>query len=598
MLLFIQISHIDIVSLQKLSLETLFKISELLQVPVLELIKKQNIYNMTEQELQQYLLSKYPKENEECEWKEFKNMKNDFNGKEKDDVISYVSALSNMEGGHLVIGVVDNTLEIVGTNTYNYDRQKAKLRMTDLCANLPSEGLLVEEFITDDSHKTVWVIHIPKHMKRRPVYAHSKAWQRLDDSLVELTDSRLNVILDEQDSAYDWTVQAIADATIDDLDPDAIMLAREGYKQRYPKFAKECDSWSDKVFLDKACLTIDGKITKATLLLVGKEEKAHKLNHIAQIVWKCFQDGQTFGDIYTIPFIRTTSKLLNRIRNYRFKIYPKNSLIPAEVWKYDTESILEGLHNSIAHQRYESDARIIVTEDKDKLTFQNDGYFFEGNYSQYITGEKTPRHYRNPALVKAMVNIKMIDTQGYGIHKMFVSQKERYLPMPDYEKSTATEVVLTLPGTIIDENYSLLLLENRNMSLTDAVLLDSVQKGKRISPEAIAMLRKRKLIEGRLPHIFIAKDIAQVTDQKIEYSKHKGLDDKKCEALLLDSLKDHGSLTKPEIVRLLWDVLPDQLDDKQKEYKINNLLRKLRKEGKISNTTIAGNKSTWALVKG
>ena len=75
-------------------------------------------------------------------------------------------------------------------------------------------------------------------------------------------------------------------------------------------------------------------------------------------------------------------------------------------------------------------------------------------------------------------------------------------------------------------------------------------------------------------------------------------DNGKCEALLLDSLKDHGSLTKPEIVRLLWDVLPDQLDDKQKEYKINNLLRKLRKEGKISNTTIAGNKSTWALVNG
>lgn len=343
---------------------------------------------MTEQELQQYLLSKYPMENEGCEWKEFKNIKNDFNGKEKDDVISYVSALSNMEGGHLVIGVVDKTLEIVGTNTYNYDVQKARLRMTDLCANLPSEGLLVEEFITEDSHKTVWVIHVPKHMKRRPVYAHSKAWQRLDDSLVELTDSRLNVILDEQNSAFDWTAQIVANATIDDLDSDAIKLAREGYKQRYPKFAKECDSWKDEVFLDKACLTIDGKITNTTLLLVGKEEKAHKLNHIAQIVWKCFQDGQTFGDIYTIPFIRTTSELLNRIRNYRFKIYPKNSLIPAEVWKYDTESILEGLHNSIAHQKYESGARIIVTEDKDKLTFQNDGYFYEGNYSQYITGEK------------------------------------------------------------------------------------------------------------------------------------------------------------------------------------------------------------------
>ncbi|MCI6448217.1 MAG: hypothetical protein MSA39_06930 [Prevotella sp.] len=120
-----------------------------------------------------------------------------------------------MEGGHWVIGVVDNTLEIIGTNTYNYDRQKANLK--------------------------------------------------------NLTDSRLNVILDEQDYAYDWTAQVIKDATIDDLDSDAIILAREGYKQRYPKFAKECDSWSDKLFLDKACLTIDGKITKATLLLVGKD---------------------------------------------------------------------------------------------------------------------------------------------------------------------------------------------------------------------------------------------------------------------------------------------------------------------------------------
>lgn len=551
---------------------------------------------MKEQELQQYLLSKYPKEDAGCKWKEFKNLKNDFNGKEKDDVISYVSALSNMEGGHLVIGVVDKTLDIVGTDTYNYDVQKARLRMTNLCANLPSEGLLVEEFVTDDTHKTVWVIHVPKHMRRRPVYAHSKAWQRLDDSLVGLEQSRLEAILDEQELPYDWSAQVIEEATIDDLDADAIQLARDGYKQRYPKFATECDTWTDKIFLDKASLTIDGKITRATLLLVGKEEKVHKLHHIAQIVWKCFQDGQTFGDIYTIPFIRSTSELLNRIRNYRFKIYPKNSLIPAEVWKYDTESILEGLHNSIAHQRYESGARIVVTEDKDKLTFQNEGSFYEGTYYQYITGEKTPKSYRNPALVKAMVNIKMIDTQGYGIHKMFVSQKERYLPMPDYDKSSATEVVLTLPGTVIDENYSLLLLENRNLSLTDAVLLDSVQKGKRIPSEAVAMLRKRKLIEGRLPHIFIAKDIAQVTDKKIEYSKHKGLNDKKCEALLLDSLRDHGSLTKTEIVKLLWDVLPDQLDDKQREYKINNLLRKFRVKGLIRNTTVEGNKSTWALV--
>ena len=64
---------------------------------------------MTEFELQQYLLRKYPQENARCEWKEFKNLKNSFCGDEKDDVISYVSAIANMEGGHLVIGVKDKT---------------------------------------------------------------------------------------------------------------------------------------------------------------------------------------------------------------------------------------------------------------------------------------------------------------------------------------------------------------------------------------------------------------------------------------------------------------------------------------------------------
>ena len=42
------------------------------------------IRNMTELELQQYLLREYPQENARCEWKEFKNLKNSFCGDEKD----------------------------------------------------------------------------------------------------------------------------------------------------------------------------------------------------------------------------------------------------------------------------------------------------------------------------------------------------------------------------------------------------------------------------------------------------------------------------------------------------------------------------------
>ena len=202
---------------------------------------------MLELELQQYLLREYPQENARCEWKEFKNLKNSFCGDEKDDVISYVSAIANMEGGFLVIGVHDKTLEIVGTDTYNYDRQKAILRLTDRCANLSSEGLDIEEFITDDTKKKVWVISIPKHRPKLPVYAHDKAWQRIEDSLVELTSERLNAILEETSPTYDWSAETITEATIDDLDSIALQKAREEYKSVHPRLAEEVDAWSDMV---------------------------------------------------------------------------------------------------------------------------------------------------------------------------------------------------------------------------------------------------------------------------------------------------------------------------------------------------------------
>ena len=140
-----------------------------------------------------------------------------------------------------------------------------------------------------------------------------------------------------------------------------------------------------------------------------------------------------------------------------------------------------------------------------------------------------------------------------------------------------------------------MLMENANLSLTDAILLDHVQKGVAISDDAVARLRKKKLIEGRKPNLFVAKSIAQTTDRKAEYSRHKGLEEETCETLLLNSLKDHKKLSRQDIDKLLWSALSDMLNDKQKKAKSTNLLSKLRKKGKIQNKTL-GNKSEWSLL--
>ena len=113
---------------------------------------------MLELELQQYLLRKYPQENARCEWKEFKNLKNSFCGDEKDDVISYVSAIANMEGGHLVIGVKDNTYlkNVLPTNK----TEEQQLRMLgDLLKNMSKECLIKAEgrtWYTMLNHKRIY----------------------------------------------------------------------------------------------------------------------------------------------------------------------------------------------------------------------------------------------------------------------------------------------------------------------------------------------------------------------------------------------------------------------------------------------------------
>lgn len=259
--------------------------------------------------------------------------------------------------------------------------------------------------------------------------------------------------------------------------------------------------------------------------------------------------------------------------------------------KYDQRSLLEGLHNCILHQDYTRGERIIVTETADSVMFQNAGTFYEGRYEDYIDGKKTPTQYRNPFLQNAMVNLNMIDSQGFGIHDMFENQRSRFLPMPDYDQSTDRHVIMVMPGQVINEEYSTTLMENTSLDLTTVFLLDRVQRDKPLSKAARARLRELNLIEGRHPHIIISRKIAQITHKEAEYTALKGFDDEFCKDLILKSLREHTRLNRSQINELLLKRLPDILNERQKNNRIDYLLKYLRREGKIH----VGSNKYWEL---
>ena len=123
-------------------------------------------------------------------------------------------------------------------------------------------------------------------------------------------------------------------------------------------------------------------------------------------------------------------------------------------------------------------------------------------------------------------------------------------------------------------------------------MLDKVQKGKFISPEAVALLRKQKLVEGHKSHLYVSKYIAQATNQQIGYSLRKGYNDAECQDWIIRTLKDHKLLSRAQINELLWNKLPSDFDDKRKNSKIGNLLTKMRKIGIIE----TAEKKRWKLT--
>lgn len=539
--------------------------------------------SMTELELQQYLLREYPQENTRCEWKEFKNLKNSFCGDEKDDVISYVSAIANMEGGHLVIGVHDKTLEIVGTDTYNYDRQKAILRLAERCVNLSTEGLDIDEFITDDTNRKIWVIHIPKHLPKRPVFAHNKAWQRIEDSLVEMTTERMSAILDEPIfSETDWSAQIVSDATIDDLDEVAIAKARMMFKKVHSRIPEaEVNAWSVETFFSKCGIMKNGGITRAAIILLGKYESAFKLRPaVAQVTWTRRDEKQDVVDYehFTVPFILTVDEILSKIENLTMREMPGGTLFPDTMKQYDDYTIREALHNCIAHQDYTLQQRINFVENPTYLYYSNAGSFIPGTLENALTNEEPQAYFRNECLCRAMVDFNMIDTVSRGIKKMFNEQWRRHFPMPDYEIDAKNrKVSVRIYGNEINKQYTNLLKTNNSLTLWDCISLDAVQKGRTIHEDVAQDLLCRGLIEGEAPNYTISLGIAKATRQLQGYTKQKGLDKEKIKQMILQYLKNAGTdgAKRDSIYEYVKDVMPQVKTHEQQLRLLGDILSAL-----------------------
>lgn len=525
----------------------------------------------------------------ETEVVEFKEAKNGYDFTKLGKYFSALSNEANLKGkphAWLVFGIEDKHHKIVNSQfrPHRKDLDNLKSEIAGKTTNRISFIEIYELFLQEGR---VVMFQIPAAPKGFPIAFDGHYYGRDNEELVPLNLEEIERIR-AQATTKDWSSGIVRDASMEDLDEEAIALARKNFKNKFPEKAEEVDGWDDITFLNKAKITIKGKITRTAIILLGKEESEHFINPAeAKIRWLLKDVNGNDKDylIVSCPILLAVDKIYAKIRNLKYRYIKDGTLFPDEVNQYEPYSIREALNNCIAHQDYTKHGRINLVEMDDQLIFTNLGTFIPGSVEKVVKEDAPEEHYRNRFLATAMFNLKMVDTAGGGIKKIFNFQRERFFPMPDYDLS-GEKVKMTISGKVMDLDYARLLAQNKDLTLEEIMLLDKVQKKQTLTAFEEKFLKSKKLIEGRKPNFFIGIKVAQKTGQKASYTKNKAFDKQYYLDLIIKSIKQHKSLSRKDVDELLWNKLPDWMNDKQRKYKIGNLLSELRMRGKIENVGI------------
>lgn len=540
----------------------------------------------------------------ETEWIEFKEAKNDYHF---DELGQYFSALSNeanlmgQPAGWLIFGVTNKTPRLICGTKYRSTKPGLERLKVQISQHTNHQITFIDIHELIEPEGRVVLFQIPPAPQGIPTTWNGVAYGRISERLSPLSLQEIERIR-RQTALEDWSAQICEGATISDLDPQAIDFARTQFKEKHksnPNLALEVDQWDDATFLNKAKVCINCKITRAAVILLGKGESERFIYPaIARITWilkdenNIEKDYQHFGP----PLILAVEQVFSRIRNLTYRYMADNRLFPTETTQYDKWVIRETLHNAIAHQDYTKGGRINIVEEAESLLFTNVGEFIPGSVEEAIRRDAPPEIYQNRFLAEAMVSLNMIDTIGSGIKRMFLRQKERSFPMPDYDLTEPGRVRVRIIGKILNERYTRMLMARTDLDLMAVIALDKVQKGRPITDEEFKSLKKKKLIEGRRPNLFVSAKVAVATDTKIDYIKRRGIDKEYSKKLVLDYLAKFKEANRQEINRLLMDKLSDSLSEDQKESRIRNLLQEMRAENSIE-VIGRGRKSIWVLSK-
>lgn len=477
-------------------------------------------------------------------------------------ILGYVTALCNEKGGSLVIGMEDKyPHKVVGTSQNENSTGELEANIYRDTGIRPK----IYELYEDEAEKKgrVLVIDVPPRPAGTVFKFEDVPLMRVGEELKPMSDEVYLSIIQENEP--DFSQQICRDATLDELDPDALSVLKEKYakKQNNPIFL----TLSNRQILSDLQLITDEGVTNAAVILLGKENFIKRVYPQASVMleYRHSESQITFDNriSYSQPFFIMIDRLWHDIdlRNGKFQI--KEGPYIFDVPYFNEEVIRESINNAITHRDYTRHSETVIKQYPQKLIVTNAGGFPHGvTIDNILTVPSTPR---NRLLADVLSKTGIVERSGQGVDKIFYRTLSEGKEAPDYSGSDAFNVELILSAIIQDKAFALFiesvqqnLAEDNKLSVFEIVVLDKIRRNEKttaLDKAVIKQLMDRNLIEKRGKtngiHYILCRSYYEFTGNTAEYSKKSDWNTSQVTSIIIPFLTKYNKAKMGDFVKLL-----------------------------------------------
>ncbi len=373
-----------------------------------------------------------------------------------DDYLKWICGFANAQGGQIFIGK-DDIGNVVDVEDY-------KRVMDEIPNKIKNNmGITAEvNLLQEDGKHYIEIIVQPYSV---PISLRGRYYYRSGSVKQELTGTSLNEFLLKR-SGLTWDEVTEPRATFDDIDERSFRM--------YLEMSKEKDRLPDvegltvEEIFDKLRLTKNGELTRAAIILFGKDPRRFSTNAFVKIGRFKGDADLRFQDVEEGNLIILLKNLLERLdHKYLTRSIEFKGMLRLEHSEYPIPALREMLLNALVHRKYMGSFIQIRVYD-DKITIWNDGALPEEITLESLKHVHSS-HPRNPLIADVCFKGGLIDSWGRGTVRIIETCKEAGLPEPELTERDGGFLVTLFKDNLTEEQLVKLGLNARQIKAVQYV---------------------------------------------------------------------------------------------------------------------------------